>query len=124
MKVKFDENLDARLVAPLRDNGHEVDTVRDQGLLGVADQELYDHCVQEQLVLVSLDKDFSSILRYPPGSSGGIVILRGPDNLFDTMRRLVTTLVEALRKDTPVGKLWIVELGRLRVYEPGLSSEG
>ena len=37
MKVKFDENLDARLVAPLRDDGHEVDTVRDQGLLGVAD---------------------------------------------------------------------------------------
>ena len=69
MKVKFDENLDARLVAPLRDDGDEVDTVSDQGLLGVADQKLYNHCVQEQLVLVSLDKDFSSILRYPAGFS-------------------------------------------------------
>ena len=35
MKLKLDENLDARLAAVLRRSGHEVATVRDQGLAGI-----------------------------------------------------------------------------------------
>jgi len=38
MKLKLDENLDARLAAVLRRSGHEVATVRDQGLAGIDDQ--------------------------------------------------------------------------------------
>jgi predicted nuclease of predicted toxin-antitoxin system len=92
--------------------------VREQGLLGTNDEALYDHCIDEASILVSLDRDFSNVLHYPPQATSGIVVLRGPNDLFSTMRFLVETLAEALINDQPIGKLWIVEPGRLRVHEP------
>jgi predicted nuclease of predicted toxin-antitoxin system len=66
MNLKLDENLDARLTSVLRRAGHEVSTVREQGLAGVDDQALYVHCRVESRILVTLDLDFANVLRYPP----------------------------------------------------------
>nr|BAL57368.1 hypothetical conserved protein [uncultured Acetothermia bacterium]BAL58884.1 hypothetical conserved protein [Candidatus Acetothermum autotrophicum] len=118
MKLKLDENLDARLASLLQQAGHDVLTVRDQGLLGIEDQALYERCIKEQRILVSLDKDFSNVLRFPPKDTPGLVVLRGPDDLFPTMRILIQTLIQALASDTPQGRLWIVEPGRLRIHAP------
>lgn len=123
MKLKLDENLDIRLAALLQQAGHDVLTVRDQGLKGVEDQSLYELCIQEQRILVSLDKDFSNVLRFSPRETPGLVVLRGPNDLFPTMRILIQTLVRALDQDTPTGKLWIVEPGRLRIHAPLDESE-
>jgi len=46
MNLKLDENLDARLTSVLRRAGHEVSTVREQGLAGVDDQALYVHSLR------------------------------------------------------------------------------
>jgi len=40
MRLKLDENLDARLVQPLRQAGQDVTTVPEQGLRGAADTAL------------------------------------------------------------------------------------
>ena len=67
MKLKLDENLDARLAMLLRQAGHETKTVRDQGLRGVADSSLYEHCTLEGHVSdearVSMEPDLSSLSR-------------------------------------------------------------
>jgi hypothetical protein len=118
MNLKLDENLDARLTSVLRRAGHEVSTVREQGLAGVDDQALYVHCRFESRILVTLDLDFSNVLRYPPETSGGIVVFRGPDDLLPTLRTLTETMIGALAKASPAGQLWIVEPGRVRVHEP------
>ncbi len=67
--------------------------------------------------MVSLDRDFSNVLRFPPEKTPGIVVLRGPNDLFPTMRILVRTLIQALTKDTPMSRLWIVDPGRIRIHE-------
>lgn len=118
MKLKLDENLDTRLAALLKQAGHDVLTVRNQGFLGIEDQALYERCILEKRTLVSLDKDFSNVLRFPPQGTSGLVVLRGPDDLFSTTRILIQTLIQALASDTPVGKLWIIEPGRLRIHDP------
>ena len=64
MNLKLDENLDARLAALLRRSGHEVATVRDQGLAGIDDQALYAHCGSEARILVTLDLDFANVLNF------------------------------------------------------------
>lgn len=117
MKLKLDENVDARLVVLLRQAGHETTTVRDQGLRGIADLALYEHCTSEGHTLVTLDLDFSNVLRFPPERTPGLVVLRGPDDLFPTVRILAGTLVNALINDTPSGRLWIIEPGRVRIHE-------
>src|SRR5207244_10997454 len=66
MRLKLDENIDTRLSVLLRQAGHEATTVRDQGLHGTVDPEVYDHCISGAYVFVTLDLDFSNVLRYPP----------------------------------------------------------
>ncbi len=53
----------------------------------------------------------------------GLVVLRGPDDLFPTVRILVHTLVNALNTGTPSGQLWIVEPGRVRIHEETFQAE-
>lgn len=117
MRIKLDENLDARLATFLREAGHDTNTVREQRLRGTADKALYQVCKTEGRILVSLDLDFSNTIRFPPQGTSGLVVLRGPNQLFPTMRILVETLIDALARESPAGRLWIVEPGRLRIHE-------
>lgn len=117
MKLKLDENLDVRLAQRLQKAGHEAVTVHDQKLHGVPDTSLFEHCIAEGHALISLDKDFSNVLRFPPEKTPGLVVLRGHNNLLSTMQALIQTLIEALAQDQPIGKLWIIEPGRLRIHE-------
>ncbi|MCK4393616.1 DUF5615 family PIN-like protein [Candidatus Bipolaricaulota bacterium] len=118
MKFKLDECVNARLADLMEQAGHEVMTVKGEGLRGISDQALYERCIIENRALVTLDKHFSNVLRYPPEATPGIVVLRGPDNLFTTMRILMETLVQALTGEQPTARLWIVEPGRFRIHEP------
>jgi len=120
MKIKLDECVDVRLAQVLKRAGYEVLTVREQNMLGVSDEDLYEHCIARDCVLVTLDRDFSNVLRYPPDPTPGIVVLRGPNDLFPTMRVLMKTFVQALTKTQYrlKGRLWVVEPGRMRIHEP------
>jgi len=117
MRLKLDENIDARLALVLRGAGHDAMTAREQNLHGTDDVDLYQLCISENRALVTLDLDFSNILRYPPEGTPGLIVLRGPDDLFATVRILIETLIEALIKEDPLNHLWIVEPGRVRIHE-------
>jgi len=94
MRLKLDENLDTRLAFVLRGAGHDAMTVREQNLHGTDDIDLYELCISENRALVTLDIDFSNILRYPPEDTPGLIVLRGPDDLFGTVRILIETFIE------------------------------
>ncbi len=117
MRLKLDENFDLRLVPLLRSEGFDVDTVRDEGLSGSADETVYRVCRDSQRVLVSLDLDFSNPLRYPPEPTEGIIILRVPRPLLSLIRTTLLEAVPALKSGPLKGALWIVEPGRIRVHE-------
>lgn len=123
MRFKFDECLDARLAVVMREIGHDVATVRDQGLHGIPDHALYERCAEEGYILVTLDLVFSNVFRFPPEPTPGLVVFRGPNDLFPTMRILVRTLVSALTTGAPSGRWWIVEPGRVRIHEPSIEGE-
>ena len=123
MRLKLDENMDARLTVLLRQAGYDVTTIRDEGLRGMADPVLYGHCISGNRILVTLDLHFSNVLRFPPDRTPGLVVLRGPDDLFPTVRILVRTTVNALANDTPAARLWIIEPGRARIHEATSEAE-
>jgi predicted nuclease of predicted toxin-antitoxin system len=116
MKLKLDENLNENLRERIASAGHDVSSVRMQGLQGTTDDDLYNVCTSESRILVTLDLDFSNVLRFSPGSSAGIVVLRARNGLMSTLLELVDTMLEALRRDSPEGRLWIVEPGKLRIH--------
>jgi hypothetical protein len=79
LKFKLDENIGRRGLELLKASGHDAMTVWDQGLHGVIDQKLFEICSAEGRTLVTLDRDFGQVPRFPPEKSAGIVILEvGP----------------------------------------------
>lgn len=117
MRFKVDENLPVQCVDLLRAAGHDALSVPDQGLAGAPDPQVAHACKDEQRVLVSLDLDFADIRTYPPSESGGIIVFRLRSQDAATLCQVFDRLLAILPKESPVGKLWIVEEGKVRVRE-------
>ena len=124
MKFKLDENLGASAVQLFREFGHDALTVRDQRLAGISDPQLLNVCRDEQRALVTLDVDFANPLIFNPQQHHGIAVLRLPPRVqMPHMLTAVRTLLLALQNQSLDHKLWIVELGRIREYQPTEEAE-
>jgi predicted nuclease of predicted toxin-antitoxin system len=119
MKLKLDENLGMRGRDLLMQAGHDVCTVPAQDLCRATDEEVAARCRSDARGIVTLDLDFANPFRFPPSEHHGIAVLRGPARMSEeALQRLLATLVRALGTQPFVGALWIVEEGRVRVFEP------
>jgi predicted nuclease of predicted toxin-antitoxin system len=74
--VKLDEALSRMLIELFRSRGHAVRSVREQGWGGMSDSLLWPRIQAEDVFFVTTDKDFGDIRVYPPGTHGGILVLR------------------------------------------------
>ena len=118
MKFKLDENFGTRTQQLFLAAGHDVSTVGSQELCGCPDRQLFEICGREGRCLVTLDIDFGDVTRFPPDRSAGTVVLRLPRNpTLPLLESLVATLLRALGDRPLVGRLWMVEPGRIRVHQ-------
>jgi hypothetical protein len=118
MKIKLDENFDARLVPVLAADGHDVDTVSSEGLAGSDDDTIYATCRAVGRVLITLDLDFSNPFRFPPDDTEGNIVVRPPRPILPAIRATLVSVLPQLKTHPLKGMLWIVEPGRIRVYDP------
>jgi len=62
--------------------------------------------------------DFANVTRFPPEKTGGIVVIRVPRNpSLALLESLVRQLLQAIAQMFVERKLWIVEVGRIRVHQ-------
>ena len=118
MKFKLDENFDWKLAAMVADGGHEADTVKDEQLSGKPDEMVYEACVTDGRVLITLDLDFANPFRFPPAPTAGIVVVRPARPVLSLIRDTLAAALPTLKASDLRGSLWIVEPGRMRVYDP------
>jgi len=118
VKFKLDENFGTRTQQIFRTHGHDVMTVREQHLQGRPDERLYEVCRAEQRCMVTLDLDFSDVLRFPPQQGSGIVVIRAPHNpTLPLLEQMIRQFLKTLETMPIENRLWIVEIGRIRVHQ-------
>jgi predicted nuclease of predicted toxin-antitoxin system len=78
MHIKGDEDLPPMAAEWLREQGYEASTVVEQEMGGWKDDPLWAAVQTEGQFLRTADKGFADIRLYPPGTHGGILLLR-PD---------------------------------------------
>lgn len=66
-RFKIDENLPDEIAELLRSRGYDAVTVADHGWCGLPDDLLWSRLQQEDRWIVTADKEFADIRRYPPG---------------------------------------------------------
>jgi len=120
LRLKLDENLGKNAAEALLQAGHDVATVRSQRLFGADDGTLIETCRRETRCLVTLDMEFSNPLLFKPSDYAGIVVLRlppkpSPQDLLDAVQTLIGGLAGGVNI---AGKLWVVQRGRVREYQP------
>lgn len=117
MRFKLDENLGSSAAKLLKDAGHDVETVQTEKLSGAPDDKIFDICTRENRCLITLDLDFSNILRFPPYDTPGVIILR-PHKFSDLsqIHRLLKRLLRACTSADPAKSIWIIETNTIRIH--------
>jgi predicted nuclease of predicted toxin-antitoxin system len=115
MRLKLDENLDVGLAVWLESLGHDAQTVRDEQMSGAPDDKVFGAAAAEDRCLVTLDLDFSDPIHFPPAA--GTIVLRVPVPSMAMIRRLLQQAIAHAEDESPTGQIWIVEAGRIRVWE-------
>lgn len=118
MKIKLDENLPESLVAELATFDHDTDNVRQEGLAGRDDMDVWAAAQAEGRFLITQDLDFSDVRKFKPGAHHGLLLVRLPD-----AGRLALTrrLIEVFRSEDVESwaRCFVVLSGhKLRVLRP------
>jgi predicted nuclease of predicted toxin-antitoxin system len=117
MRFKLDENLSRSVAELFRTAGHDVMSVRDQGLRGAPDEQVFEVSVREGRALVTLDRDLGQVLRFPPGASAGIIVIDvGPRASHRGLLERTRELLAMIETRSPDRGLWVVEPGRVRIH--------
>ncbi len=116
MGFLIDEDLPRSTARALRKAGYNATDVRDVGLRGRSDQEVFAYAQERGDILVTADKDFASLVTFPPRSHAGIIVLRVPNELpTQEINHLLLQALAALEGDDLAGALVIVQTRRVRI---------
>jgi predicted nuclease of predicted toxin-antitoxin system len=116
LKFVIDEDLPRSTATILKSKGYEVLDVRDCGLRGKSDDELFKFAQDEKAVILTGDLGFGNLLQFPIGSHSGIVIARFPNEV--STFELNNQIIKAFENLTEIdfkGNLIILEPGKIRI---------
>jgi hypothetical protein len=99
----------------LNRRGCDALTVRNQGWQGIADDELWGRVQDEQRWLVTADKEFADLRRYPPGRHAGLILLRSSEESRADYLELAGIVLDRLKLDEVGGAVVVATRRGIRV---------
>lgn len=113
MKFLLDENISETVSRGLRDAGYSVVHILDVGYEGRSDEDIMEFAQREKRIIVTHDKDFGNLVRFPVRTHAGVILIRlrnqSPRNTLIYLSRLLR-MGENLS-----GKLVIIREGEYRI---------
>ena len=115
-KFLIDEDVPRSTARLLQQQGFDAEDVRDVGLRGHSDSDVFSYAQENNRTLITCDKGFSNLLRFPSGSHAGIMVVRIPDEYpIDLFNREVLSAIKGMGEEPLFGVLVIVEIGHTRI---------
>ena len=115
MTFLFDQSADFRLMAHLRELGHDVTAISRNYPHGLADAAVLAIARDEQRILLVADRDFGELIFQHGLAHAGVIFFRLPGALLQTkieqLNRALNEHTEALQ----AGAFVVVSPGRIRV---------
>jgi predicted nuclease of predicted toxin-antitoxin system len=116
IKFLIDEDIPRSAAKVLRDRGYEVLDVRDCGLRGEPDEEVFKFAQEEKAVLLTGDLGFGNLLRFPVGKHSGVVIVHFPNEISASkLNNQITKAFDTLTEKDLDRTLMILEPGKIRI---------
>lgn len=116
LKFLIDEDMPRSTAKILKTRGYEVLDVRDCGLKGKNDEEIFKFAQREGAVILTGDMGFGNLLRFPIGGHFGIVIAHFPNEISTLeLNNQITKALDNLTENDIKGNLIILEPGKIRI---------
>ena len=119
MKIKVDEDLPKRVAEAVRGMVPDTLTVIEEGLSGILDPALWETVQREQRFLITGDKAFANIKKYPPGRHAGVLLLRPDEDGIPQLMDLIQEVLKLGILENLGGCIAVATPGRMRVRRPG-----
>lgn len=118
LRILVDEDMPRSTAGLLQSLHIDAIDLRDIGLKGATDAEVFEHAQKQRMIIISRDKEFGNIVKYPLGTHLGIIWVNLPyafirSQILDAVERF---FAEVERNRLP-NNLTILEVGRYRIRE-------
>lgn len=120
--IKFltDANVFVPIVERLREMDHDVFDIKEEGLEKLTDIEVFQTAQNQKRILITMDKDFSNILLYPPSKHHGIIVLKLYKMKVDDATRKFIDAFKTLKLTDITGNLVIIDRRKTRVRKESI----
>lgn len=116
MKILVDENFPRSTTKSLIKAGYDARDMRDYGMRGSSDDEVFRFAQDEGLIILTRDKGFGNIWRFPLGQHYGIIIVRFPNEMsIERVNSSVITNLHTLSTTDIQGNVVVIELEKIRI---------
>lgn len=115
MRFLADMGVSQRTIIWLRDAGHDVVHLRDQGLHRLPNGEIFAKAVAEGRVILTFDLDFGEIVALSCGRRVGVVLFRLNNTATLFLNRRLTAVLADAEAALADGAIVVVEDSRHRV---------
>jgi predicted nuclease of predicted toxin-antitoxin system len=115
MRFLFDQSADFRLIAPLRQLGHDVSAISRDYPHSLADEEVMAIARREQRILVVADRDFGELIFHQGLVHAGVVFFRLPGAPLQTKIDQLNSVLEHHADELARGEFLVVTPGQIRV---------
>jgi len=102
LRILVDEDMPRPTAPLLRSLDVDAVDVRDAGLKGAADTKIFEYAQEHGMIIISRDKEFGNLLKYPLGSHCGIIVVRFPRTF---VRRQILDTITNFFSDVDTGRL-------------------